>query len=39
MSRNPEYEFIPMDLSEKEAQMIATYEALSGEKMSKSSPE
>lgn len=39
MSRNPEYEFIPTDTSELEAQMITQYEALTGETVMPASPE
>ena len=37
--RNPEYEFIPVDVEELEQQMIASYEALSGETVTPASPE
>jgi phage-related baseplate assembly protein len=39
MSRNTEYEFIPTDTSELEAQMIARYEAMTGETVMPASPE
>lgn len=39
MSRNPEYEFIPVDTSELERQMIEDYEALTGETVTPASPE
>ena len=39
MSRNPEFEFIPTDVSELEAQMVADYEALTGETLTQASPE
>ena len=39
MSRNPEYEFIDIDVSELMAEMVADYEALSGETVYPASPE
>lgn len=39
MSRNPEYEFIPVDTSALEQQMIADYEELTGETVTPASPE
>lgn len=39
MSRKPEYEFVPTTTAELEAQMIADYEALSGESVMPASPE
>lgn len=39
MSRNPEYEFIPVDTAALEQQMIADYEALTGETVMPASPE
>ncbi len=39
MSRNPEYEFIPVDTSALEQQMIADYETLTGETVTPASPE
>ncbi len=39
MSRRPEYEFIPTTTAELESQMIADYEALTGETVMPASPE
>jgi len=39
LSRSPEYEFIPTTVSELEAQMIADYEAMTGETLMPASPE
>lgn len=39
MSRNPEYEFVPVTAEDVEAQMIADYEALTGETLMPASPE
>ncbi len=39
MSRNPEYEFVPLDAAALVDQMVADYEARTGETLVKSSPE
>ena len=39
MSRNPEYQFVPTDTGELEAQMISTYEAEMGTTVRPASPE
>lgn len=39
MARNPDYEFVPLDVAELMAQMVADYEGMTGEALSKASPE